>query len=50
MSEHRPRQTDVPGYKIGLYYYPAPLPAGPWAIPLFWLAVVLLAALTWWLS
>ncbi|HWE20622.1 MAG TPA: hypothetical protein VG758_26180 [Hyphomicrobiaceae bacterium] len=50
MSAHRPRQPGTPNDKLGLNYYPAPLPAGPWAIPLFWLAVMLLAALVWWLS
>jgi len=50
MSAHRSRQADLPDHKIGLSYYPAPLPAGPSVIPLFWLAVVLLAALMWWLS
>jgi hypothetical protein len=50
MSANRTRQTGLPEEKVGLSYYPAPLPAGPWAIPLFWLAVLLLAALWWWLS
>ena len=50
MSASRPRQARLPDEKLGLYYYPAPLPAGPWAIPLFWLAVLLLAAFGWWLS
>jgi hypothetical protein len=33
---------------VGRHYYPAPLPAGPWLIPLFWLVAVVLAALLWW--
>lgn len=50
MSANRSRQTGVPDEKVGLSYYPAPLPAGPWSVPLFWLAVVLVAAVLWRLS
>src|SRR5262245_9996674 len=50
MSANRPRRPGTPNDRLGLSYYPAPLPAGPWAIPLFWLTVMLLAVLLWWLS
>jgi hypothetical protein len=47
MSANRARQVGMPGSDSGLRYYPAPLPAGPWVIPLFWLVVLLVAALAW---
>ena len=43
-------QLDLAGDDAPDEYYPIPIAAGPWMIPLFWLAVLLLAALLWLLS
>lgn len=47
MSAKGPRVSGAPRHDGGDRYYPAPLPAGPWVLPLFWLVVLLLAGLYW---